>query len=78
MTRLRRKDVRAIAFCALSIATVFVIVFMIADRFLPQPIYAAPLGLTFALWLLTRARMMRVWRRLRGESPPGWGNYYRN
>ena len=63
---------RAIAFCAIAIPAVV----LIAYRFLPEPIYAALITAVFALWLLTRARMIRIWRRLRGDTGSGWGNYF--
>lgn len=69
---MRARDVRAIAFCAVSAFGLFVAAFLILDS------YLVALALTGA-WLtfvLTRPRMQRVIRRMRGE--PDWGGYFRD
>jgi hypothetical protein len=39
------------------------------------PISAVVAG-AYAAWLLTRPRMIRVFRRLRGDTILEWGGYY--
>jgi hypothetical protein len=53
-----------------TIAIVAIAAFMATDSFG----LAALAGGLYALWVLTRARMRRVIRRLRGQ--PDWSNYY--
>lgn len=67
---MRARDARAIAFCVVTIAIVAIAAFMATDSF---GLAALASGL-YALWVLTRARMRRVIRRLRGQ--PDWSNYY--
>jgi hypothetical protein len=64
--------VRAIAFC---IATTVV---LLVAAFLWLGSYPKALMITAAYdaFILTRPRMLRVFRRLRGE--PDWGGYYKN
>ncbi len=71
MARLRRRDIHAIAFCVVTIPAVFLIVDAVAGSLIAGLIG----GALYALWLLTRARMIRVIRRLRGETVGGWENY---
>jgi len=71
-TGMRPRDVRAIAFCALTILGLAALSFVISQN------YGVALGLTaaYAIFVLTRPRMLRVYRRLRGE--PDWGGYFKN
>ena len=67
---MRPRDARAIAFCVVTFVAVAAATFMVTDSF---GLTALVAGL-YAIWILTRARMRRVIRRLRGE--PDWSNYY--
>ena len=70
MARLRRRDIHAIAFCVVTIPAVVLLVHLVAGL-----VAGLIGGGLYALWLLTRARMIRVIRRLRGETVGGWENY---
>jgi hypothetical protein len=70
--RIRGRDIRAIAFCTLSIPAVFALAFVLLADWRP----AAAVAAGYAVWLLTRARMIRVMRRLRGETIVERGGYY--
>lgn len=69
---MRARDLRAIAFCIVTSIMVLVAVYML--------IWSYPLALmataAYDALILTRPRMLRVFRRLRGE--PDWGGYYRD
>jgi hypothetical protein len=67
---MRARDVRAIAFCTTAIAIVA------AGALVLLQSYVASLGLgaACAVWLFTRPRMVRIFRRLRGA--PDWSGYY--
>jgi len=69
---MRARDVRAITFC---IATTLVL--MLGAMFVSRSLLVS-LALTAAYdaWLLSRPRMIRVFRRLRGE--PDWSGYFDN
>ena len=69
---MRARDVRAIGFCAVTIIGLFAAVLAVTRS------VVVALGLTcaYASWLLTRARMIRVIRRLRGD--PDWSGYFEN
>jgi hypothetical protein len=69
---MRARDVRAIAFCAITTAAV------LAVGYLATRNYLASLGVAaaYAAIVLTRPRMLRVFRRLRGD--PDWSGYYKN
>ena len=69
---MRARDVRAIAFCVITILAV------LAVSALATRNYLASVGLTgaYAAIVLTRPRMLRVFRRLRGD--PDWSGYFRN
>lgn len=69
---MRPRDVRAIAFCIVTTLAV------LGGALLIVKSYVASLALTaaYAAWLLTRPRMQRVIRRLRGE--PDWSGYFDN
>ena len=69
---MRARDVRAIAFCAVSAFGLFVAAFLILDSSL---VAVALTGAWLAL-VLTRPRMQRVLRRMRGE--PDWGGYFKD
>lgn len=69
---MRPRDVRAILFCAATSVAVFLICLIaIGDYLISLVVLAAYLA-----WILTRPRMVRVMRRLRGE--PDWSNYFRD
>ncbi|WP_309090911.1 hypothetical protein [Phenylobacterium sp.] len=69
---MRARDVRAIIFCA---ATTLV---LLAGSYLllQSALISLALGGAWLAWLLTRPRMQRVIRRLRGE--PDWNGYFKN
>jgi hypothetical protein len=69
---MRARDVRAIGFCSVTIVGLFALVFALTHN------YLAALGLTaaYAALVLTRPRMQRVFRRLRGA--PDWSGYFDN
>ena len=69
---MRARDVRAIAFCSATT------VILAAGTLVLTHSAIAALALTIAwdAWLLTRPRMQRVLRRLRGE--PDWSGYFDN
>jgi hypothetical protein len=69
---MRPRDVRAIAFCAITILGLAALSFVFSQN------YLVALGLTgaYAAFILTRPRMLRVYRRLRGE--PDWGGYFKD
>ena len=69
---MRARDVRAIAFCVVTTLAV------LAGLTLALHSYLAAIALTVAYdaWLLTRPRMLRVMRRLRGD--PDWSGYFDN
>jgi len=61
---MRSRDVRAIAFCLASTAAVAAGGLLL----LPNWVMAAALTVAYAIFIGTRPRMLRVYRRLRGES----------
>jgi hypothetical protein len=69
---MRPRDARAIGFCAVTIIGLATLSFALSQS------YLVALGLTsaYAAFILTRPRMLRVYRRLRGE--PDWGGYFRD
>jgi hypothetical protein len=69
---MRRRDARAIFFCVTTTMAVLVI------SYLALLSYLVSLTLTgaWAAFVLTRPRMQRVFRRLRGE--PDWSDYFEN
>jgi hypothetical protein len=70
--RMRARDVRAIAFCAVT-----TLVVAGASKLLLHDLLAAgALTLAYAAFILTRPRMVRVFRRLSGE--PDWSGYFDN
>jgi hypothetical protein len=72
MPRLRPRDVRAIAFWIVTSLALLVV----AYAFARSVIVAAALAAAYNCWLLTRPRMRRVFRRLRGETIDFSGYYY--
>jgi hypothetical protein len=68
---MRERDVRAIAFCVLSSAAVVVVAQALLRHWLP----VLALVSAYEAWLLTRPRMIRVMRRLRGERVE-WSSYF--
>jgi hypothetical protein len=69
---MRPRDARAIAFCVVTTLLLLVASFVLLRSFL---ISVAATG-AYAALVLTRPRMIRVIRRLRGE--PDWGGYFKN
>jgi len=69
---MRPRDARAIGFCAGTIIALAALSFALTQN------YVVALGLTgaYAAFVLTRPRMLRVYRRLRGE--PDWGGYFKD
>ena len=70
---MRQRDIRAIVFCAVTIC----IVFATAQMAVHATLFSLALTGAYAAWLLTRARMIRVFRRMRGDTGWDWSNYYR-
>ena len=69
MPIMRARDVRAILFCALTSLGLALLAYAV----LKSVIVAAALTAAWLAWLLTRPRMRRVMRRLRGEPvDDGW------
>ena len=73
MPRMRGRDVRAIAFVALT--SLFLLVSAYAAS--RSVIGASALTAAWLAFALTRPRMRRVMRRLRGEDD-GWTGYYQD
>jgi hypothetical protein len=71
---MRRRDATAIAFCAITITGLLVASLLLLDN----DLVAAAITLAYAAWVLTRPRMIRVMRRLRGEPTSSWSAYYRD
>ncbi|WP_133255015.1 hypothetical protein [Phenylobacterium hankyongense] len=69
---MRGRDVRAILFCVSTTVALVVVSYAAFHSFL------ATLALTAAydVWLLTRPRMVRLFRRMRGD--PDWSGYFKN
>ena len=69
---MRARDIRAITFCVVTTLAVFAVVLVLSRN------YFAALAATaaWAVFVLTRPRMQRVIRRLRGETD--WSGYFRN
>jgi hypothetical protein len=67
---MRARDVRAIAFCAVT-----PLIVAGAAQFLGHDVLAtAALAVAYAVFVLTRPRMIRVYRRLSGASD--WSAYF--
>ena len=69
---MRARDIRAIVFCAATTLAVLLVVFLFSRSYLAALIATA----AWAILVLTRPRMQRVFRRLRGE--PDWSAYFKN
>src|SRR5438067_4115328 len=69
---MRARDVRAISFCEVTIIGLFGLVLAVLHNF----IVAFGLAAAYAALILTRPRMIRVFRRLNGE--PDWSGYFDN
>ena len=69
---MRARDVRAIAFCFVSMAALLVG----ALAFTHSLMISLALTAAYGALVLTRPRMLRVYRRLRGE--PDWSGYFDN
>jgi hypothetical protein len=61
---MRLRDVRAITFCVVSTAAVAAVGFWL----LPNWVMAVFLALAYGIFVGTRPRMLRTYRRLRGET----------
>ena len=61
---MRARDLRAIAFFLISTSVLVALVVLLSG----SGIAATALALAYAVWILTRPRMVRVMRRLRGEN----------
>jgi len=68
---MRARDVRAIAFWLTSSLIILVGVYLASQ----SVIAAAALTAAYNAWLLTRPRMRRVFRRMRGETADFSGYY---
>lgn len=69
---MRPRDVRAIAFWIVST----LLLVAVTGLLLRSYVISLALAAAYNAWLLTRPRMIRVFRRLRGE--PDWSGYYQN
>lgn len=69
---MRARDVRALLFCATTTTLVVVVSYLVLHMLL----VSVGLTLAYFAFVMTRPRMMRVMRRLRGE--PDWSGYFKN
>ena len=69
---MRARDLRAITFCGVSMLVLLVG----ALALIRSLVVAVALTAAYGALILTRPRMIRVWRRLRGE--PDWSGYIDN
>jgi hypothetical protein len=69
---MRARDARAIAFCIVTTVAVFGVVLALSRNY----IAAVAATAAWAALVLTRPRMQRVIRRLRGG--PDWSGYFKN
>jgi len=69
---MRPRDARAIAFCAVTILALLVVAYVLSESVL----LSLGLAAAYAALVLTRPRMQRVFRRLRGD--PDWSGYFKN
>jgi hypothetical protein len=69
---MRARDVRAIGFCAVTIPGLWILSMALTHSLVVSLALAAGYG----AFVLTRPRMLRVFRRLRGE--PDWSGYFDN
>lgn len=69
---MRARDVRAMLFCIITTIVLFGGTLVL----LHELVVSLALAAAWDAWLLTRPRMRRVFRRLRGE--PDWSGYFDN
>lgn len=69
---MRPRDVRAIIFCGASTLALL----SGSQLLLHNVVFSLAVSAAYAAWVLTRPRMMRLYRRLRGE--PDWSGYFDN
>jgi hypothetical protein len=69
---MRARDIRAIAFCIATTATLAIVLYLSTRNLLATLAATA----AYAVFVATRPRMIRVARRARGE--PDWSGYFRN
>jgi hypothetical protein len=67
---MRARDVRAIAFCVVSTLVLAVATHVLLE----SGIVTLALTAAYAVWLITRPRMQRTFRRMRGQ--PDWSGYF--
>jgi hypothetical protein len=70
---MRERDIQALAFCAVSTAALLAFLLLATRNLLT----ACALTAAYDAWLLTRPRMIRVFRRMRGEKLER-GSYYKD
>jgi hypothetical protein len=68
---MRARDKRAIAFCVTST----IVLMLMAQAAFGNWIASTAFAAAYAIWLLTRPRMIRVMRRMRGETVEKSGYY---
>jgi hypothetical protein len=73
MPSIRARDLRALAFCLVTITAVL----LLADRIFENRLATGAATAAYAVWILTRGRMIRVFRRLAGQRLER-SSYYRN
>jgi hypothetical protein len=69
---MRARDVRAITFCVATTLGLAVGAMLTTHSLL----VSLPLTTAYGAWLLSRPRMLRIYRRLRGEAD--WSGYFDN
>ncbi|HEX3700166.1 MAG TPA: hypothetical protein VHV27_05770 [Phenylobacterium sp.] len=69
---MRPRDVRAIVFWLTTSLVLLVGVYLVSNSVIASVAVAG----AYNCWLLTRPRMRRVFRRLRGETVDGSGYFY--
>lgn len=69
---MRRRDAQAIIFCAACVTAVFTVSFALSRSL----VVSLPLTAACAAFVLTRPRIKRVRKRLRGA--PDWSGYYKD
>jgi hypothetical protein len=73
MALIKPRDARALAFCAVTIALVYLAV----SRFFHNELASVAATGAYGCFILTRPRMIRVYRRLTGQRVER-SSYYRN
>ena len=69
---MRARDIRAIVFCVCATSLVLAVSYLAFRNYFASLV----LGVVFGAWLLTRPRMKRLIRRLRGDTD--WSGYFKN